>query len=65
MREIIRHPGALIVQVPNRKTAFSVTEWYTNENDLLRFIDSIYVCRDSSERVEPNTFSDILAGLEN
>jgi hypothetical protein len=60
MQGIIRDPGTLITQISKTITKASVPEWSRGENAILRFIDSVYVCRPSVDPVEPDAFSDIL-----
>jgi Heterokaryon incompatibility protein (HET) len=64
MKGIIREPGRLIVQIPTMRTTFSVQPWYNHIHPYLRFIDAVYVCRESSVHVQPGAFSDVLGGLE-
>jgi hypothetical protein len=64
MKGIIREPRLLMVEIPQKRTKLSVQEWYDSKNPLLRFIDSIYVCRKASNLVDQESFSDILDGYE-
>jgi hypothetical protein len=64
MQGIIRETGRLIVQVPSKRTSFSIPAWYKSSNPYLRFIDAVYTCRRSCLRLSPEAFSDVLGGLE-
>jgi Heterokaryon incompatibility protein (HET) len=64
MKGIIREPGLLIVQIPQKNTSLSVPTWYKSTNSYLRFIDSVYVCRVSCLQLSQETFSDVLGGSE-
>lgn len=64
MKGIIREPGRLILQIPKQKSHLSVPGWYRNGNDLLSFIDAVYLCRRASPLVGPDAFSDVLGWPE-
>jgi hypothetical protein len=64
MKGIIREPGRLILQIPKQKSHLSVPGWYRNGNDLLSFIDAVYLCRRASPMVGPDAFSDVLGWPE-
>jgi hypothetical protein len=65
MKGIIREPGLLFVQIPQKRTVLSVPQWHSNENPLLVFINSINVCRKASRSVvSKEAFADILGGSE-
>lgn len=64
MKGIIRQPGLLVVQIPQKRTKFSIPGWYNHDNALLCFIDAIYVCRSASDDVDYNAFSVVIGGQE-
>jgi hypothetical protein len=64
MKGIIREPGLLLVQIPQKQTALSIPVWYKSGNPLLSFVDSINVCRRESSGVVQEAFADILGGSE-
>ncbi|CAO3686913.1 unnamed protein product [Umbelopsis vinacea] len=65
MKGIIREPGLLLVQIPQKRTELSISQWHNNEDPLLSFIDSINVCRKAScSVVSEEAFADILGGSE-
>ncbi|GAB5588190.1 hypothetical protein Unana1_03090 [Umbelopsis nana] len=64
MKGIIRQPGVLIVQIPQKRTSLSVHEWFDHDNALLRFIDAIYVCRKVSDGIDQDAFSEVIGGQE-
>jgi hypothetical protein len=64
MKGIIREPGLLLVEIPKKRTKFSIPGWHNNENAVLSFIDSMYVCRQASSSVEQEAFADVLGESE-
>ncbi|GAB5591849.1 hypothetical protein Unana1_06749 [Umbelopsis nana] len=60
MKGIIREPGFLIVQIPQKRTILSVPGWFDHDNALLRFMDAIYVCRKVSDGIDQDAFSEVL-----
>jgi hypothetical protein len=64
MKGIIREPGRLIVQIPSKKTTLSIPAWHKSDHPYFRFIDAIYVCRQSSSQLDEDVFSDVLGESE-
>jgi hypothetical protein len=65
MKGIVRESGCILVQIPSKETKFSIPGWYNNPDQLLRFIDAVYVCRrSSSHRLDQEAFSEILGESE-
>ncbi|GAB5588204.1 hypothetical protein Unana1_03104 [Umbelopsis nana] len=64
MKGIIRKPGFLIVQIPQKRTRLSVPGWFNHDNTLLRLIDAVYVSRRVSDGIDQDAFSEVLGGQE-
>jgi hypothetical protein len=64
MKGVIREQGRIIVQIPSKDTPWSIPEWHDHNHPYIRFIDAIYVCRKSPNRLDEDIFSDILGESE-
>lgn len=64
IKGVIREPGILLVEALQKTTKLSVPGWYENDNHVLRFINSIYVCRMASKAVNSEVFSEVLGSPE-